>query len=57
MNKIKVWNKKKHLYEDKDCNCKLWKPLTKEELIDSDWIKLGKEGWLLKSHVVSLYDK
>ena len=57
LNTIKKWNNKIHDYEEIQCNTKLWKPSVKEDLSQSEWIKVGKEGWLLKRHIKSLYDK
>lgn len=56
-NTIRVWNKETFTWEEKPCGNKLWRPLNKEGIEDSNWIKLGKEGWILKQHVVELYNE
>ena len=37
------------------CGAKLWTPLNRFEK-DSKWVKLGAEGWILKSHFNSMYN-
>lgn len=56
MNKIRKWNKVSHRYEDMNCNAKLWAPVIKEDSDDNDWIKLGSEGWVMKSHVDYIFN-
>lgn len=56
-NTVRVWNKENFTWEEKTCDNKLWRPLNKEEIATSDWIKLGKEGWIMKHHVVELYNE
>ncbi len=56
-NEIRVWNSKTHVYEEKKCNTKLWKPLNKEDFNNTEWLKLGSEGWILKEHVQTVYDE
>ncbi len=58
MNKVKRWNEAKGIYEDKICNAKLWEPSVK--IADDcnnaaeSWVKLGKEGWIMRKHMDSL---
>lgn len=56
-NTIRVWNKDEYKWEERACGNKLWKPLNKEDIATSSWIKLGKEGWILKRHVRELYNE
>lgn len=37
------------------CNAKLWTPLNKFEQ-NSKWVKLGSEGWIMKSHFEEMYN-
>ena len=37
------------------CNAKLWTPLNRFEQ-NSKWIKLGAEGWIMKSHFEEMYN-
>lgn len=37
------------------CGAKLWTVLNKNE--DSNWIKVGKEGWMYKDHLEPIMDK
>ena len=51
-NKTKVWNEEKKCYEDKECKCKLWTTLNRDE--DHGWIKLGEQGWILQNHIAPI---
>ena len=56
MNTIQKWNTEKNKNEKVDCNCKLWEPFIKTNEHDiSDWIKLGKQGWIEKQHIPKVY--
>lgn len=56
-NSVRVWNKEEFRWDEKACGNKLWRPLNKEEISTSDWVKLGKEGWVMKNHIVALYNE
>lgn len=53
MNTVKVWDEGASTYLPKKCNSTLWTPLNRDEE-NSKWIKLGKEGWILKEHIESV---
>jgi SNF2 family DNA or RNA helicase len=53
MNEVRVWNSEGQQYETVPCGNKLWTPLNRDDL-DTGWIKLGSEGWILKDHIVKL---
>lgn len=53
MNHVKVWDEELQRYVSKKCDTKLWTPLNRDE-VNSKWIKLGKEGWILKEHIMPL---
>ncbi|MGL5507559.1 MAG: DEAD/DEAH box helicase family protein, partial [Paraclostridium sp.] len=53
MNTVKRWNEEKQCIEFVKCNTKLWEPLNRDE-VNSKWIKLGKEGWIMKNHITSM---
>ena len=48
-------NKELKSSDDTICGAKLWKPLNKESIGGSPWIKLGKEGWMLKAHIEEMH--
>lgn len=37
------------------CGCNLWTALNKNE--KTDWVKFGKDGWMLKKHIISTLEK
>ena len=49
-NKVRKFNKTTGLYEEKVCGANLWTPFNKDEQ-NCKWVKLGKNGWVLKEHV------
>ena len=53
MNEVKVWDDKNKVMRFEKCNAKLWEPLNRDEK-NSKWIKLGKEGWIMKDHIVPM---
>lgn len=59
INSIKKWNVQKNIYIKVKCNCKLWEPFIKtvDSKLASDWIKIGKFGWLERQHIVPLHTK
>ena len=58
MNKVKKWNDRIGKYEEYTCNAKLWEPFNKDLPENkSDWVKLGKLGWIEKSLLDRIKDK
>lgn len=58
MNKIQKWNNKKGKYEKHTCNAKLWESFNKDLPENkSDWIKLGKLGWVEKKLLDQIKNK
>jgi superfamily II DNA or RNA helicase len=55
-NKKRVWNKTIRKWEEVDCKAKLWTPLNGDD-DNIDWVKLGAEGWILKSHITSIFNE
>ena len=53
MNDVKVWDEENKVMRFEKCNAKLWEPLNRDE-VNSKWIKLGKEGWIMKDHIVPM---
>lgn len=53
MNRVKKWDKSLKRYMAVECNAKLWTPVNRDEE-NCKWIKLGKEGWILKNQIVKL---
>ena len=47
LNTVKRWNKKSRTYQERTCSAKLWTALNRDE--QHDWIKLGKQGWVVAS--------
>lgn len=39
-----------------DCGAKLWTALNRYDK-DNKWIKLGSQGWVMKEHVISIYEE
>ena len=59
MNKVNKFNPKTNTYKEQICSSKLWEPVTKinhEHNNASEWIKLGKTGWLERCHLIPLYE-
>ena len=54
-NDIEYYDKAESRYKTKKCHTPLWVPLNKEDK-KTKWVKLGKEGWVLKEHMQSLID-
>ncbi len=54
-NDVNKFDSKKNRIVKVPCNAKLWTPLNKFEK-DSKWIKLGSEGWIMKSHFEEMYN-
>lgn len=55
-NEIEVYDTKQSKFVKKNCNTSLWVPLNKEDK-KTKWIKLGKEGWILKKHVDEIFNE
>jgi len=63
-NKVKVWDRDKGEYVEKDCNTKLWEPAVREQLEESapcdKWVKTSA-GWMeqrfLEGQLTYLSDK
>lgn len=53
-NKVQVYNKHEHKYEEQECNALLWGPLNKLER-NMKWAKLGSLGWILQEHVDKIF--
>lgn len=49
-NTIKEWDNKKEIWINKQCDNKLWTALNRDD-DTNDWIKLGKNGWVMKRHI------
>ena len=47
LNTVKRWDKESRTYQERICNAKLWTALNRDE--QHDWIKLGKQGWVVAS--------
>lgn len=55
-NEVRVYNTKTSKFDTKKCNTALWVPLNKEDK-KTGWLKLGKEGWVMKKHVEDLFNE
>ena len=54
-NTVKIYNKKTGEEEWVKCGAKLWEPNVKAAGdTESDWVKLGKAGWVMRKHIDSL---
>lgn len=49
-NKVKKLDKKTNTWKEEKCGCNLWVPVNRTDE-DTDWIKLGKAGWVTKDYV------
>ena len=54
-NEIKVYDTKQGKFVTKKCHTSLWVPLNKEDK-NTKWVKLGKEGWILKEHIDEIFN-
>ena len=54
-NKVKVYNPTDEIYETVPCGNKLWTAANKDDN-DTNWIKLGKSGWVHKDTMKILID-
>jgi superfamily II DNA or RNA helicase len=54
MNDVRYYDTKESKFKTRKCNTALWVPLNKEDK-NTGWLKLGKEGWIMKNHVDDLY--
>jgi superfamily II DNA or RNA helicase len=55
-NEIEYYNTKTSKFEKRKCNTSLWVPLNKEDK-NTKWVKLGKEGWIYRSHIDEIFNE
>lgn len=55
-NSIKKYDSKQGEISVK-CNAKQWIPVVKEDMENGLWTKIGAEGWVLKDHIMPLFDE
>lgn len=55
-NEIRYYDTKESKFKTKKCNTALWVPLNKEDK-NTGWLKLGKEGWIMRKHVDDLFNE
>jgi hypothetical protein len=41
--------------EETVCGTKLWSPLNNQDLMNTGWLKLGSEGWIMTQHVDDIF--
>lgn len=54
-NEVQKYDAEKNKNVKVPCEAKLWTPLNRYEQ-KSKWVKLGSEGWIMKSHFEEMYD-
>lgn len=55
-NKVRKLDRKTNKWTEELCGCNLWVPVNKTDE-NTDWIKLGKAGWVTKDHVETIVEK